>query len=994
MTSETLRVAQPDFPWKSENPSGMLLLISDEQFRRLAQNPNEAVEKPIPWMPENKSLREYCRELQQSGADKLLVAYDYFFGGSTREMFPDMPEFQDNLRRVSDVAKEFGLGIEPSILSPLELGIGYQQRTGERGRWMQYAEGLRDAQSGAFSLEMWKQVQWCNNKGPTPVTLTGVRAFAFREEPVHGTPYFAVNPAEIYELPTPEIESFPGTLPTRQKGPEPSADENRAYLAERVRVFSAGQPHSLPDGAWCNRVLVVLVYATQEMDYFSPSAPDFVTGLADRFMDLGVDIAGIYSDEMHIQQDWSYFSHLDNGQFTQRYVSLGFEREFANRYGEQYADFARWLIYFTLDSHRFLANHEPKLSVQHVFGPSPAEIAATFRFRRDYYHLLEGSVVDLVNLARKRIEDRQGKPIDAFYHSTWAESPTCDAWTVNGAIAEWSPLEHRRKYEYTSEFVWSNTVQQAAAACANNFKWNDFLTGGNNDVPEGGFCDRDYYGRALACSLAAVNRRPLASCGMWGMPAEVNRRMMAVSEAFGALGNPIFRSVQDYLPRSVETLFIYPQDLVAVEERFGSWMVQYGYANYLTAEKLVQYGSPAGGWLEVQGPALTSRYKAVCVLFEPFPAPELIDLLSDFANEGGIVIWSGTPPLQALTGESAALQEKWQALFGIQALRELVPDGQAMPGRAVRFGGALAGTQPMPILTDFLVDRVHPVIPADGAEETAWIQPGGALARWCVGVRKTHGYGGQALFLGFRPRDDQSASTGEDIRTWYEILSALGAYPGADNPVHLSRSSRYYAAQFANGAFSLAPHYTQHVENWRSPFFRDLEVDAKALAENPIPDDNRIELNAVAVGGQSVSYSGEHCLTWKLDDSGRLVAFAGQAATGITLNGRVFRWSETPVDLAWHCPQDWEFAGKRVVARLWAGQSGSLRLPLGLPEGSYALHLGAYNPGGRTPAREEGLFKAAVGVVGRDLPFSVETGDLLITVGEDEREHWLYLLQS
>ena len=33
------------------------------------------------------------------------------------------------------------------------------------------------------------------------------------------------------------------------------------------------------------------------------------------------------------------------------------------------------------------------------------------------------------------------------------------------------------------------------------------------------------------------------------------------------------------------------ENLVAVEERFGSWMTQYGYSNYLTSEKLVEMGS-------------------------------------------------------------------------------------------------------------------------------------------------------------------------------------------------------------------------------------------------------------------------------------------------------------------------------------------------------------------------------------------------------------------
>ena len=41
------------------------------------------------------------------------------------------------------------------------------------------------------------------------------------------------------------------------------------------------------------------------------------------------------------------------------------------------------------------------------------------------------------------------------------------------------------------------------------------------------------------------------------------------------------------------------------------------------------------------------------------------------------------------------------------------------------------------------------------------------------------GENGSTTFLGFRPRDDQAASLGAEVRTWFEILLALGAYPGS-----------------------------------------------------------------------------------------------------------------------------------------------------------------------------------------------------------------------
>ena len=171
------------WPWKHEETGAGIILTSDEQFLNLANHPDDAVETLHPHAQGPTSLREHCRQAAARGATKLRIAYDYFFGGSTRSLYPDTPAFQDALKKVHDVAQEFGLGLEPSIISPLELGVGYREKTGESGRWMHYREGLRDPETGAYSVGMWQHTRWCNNKGPIPVTLIGARAFAFHARP-------------------------------------------------------------------------------------------------------------------------------------------------------------------------------------------------------------------------------------------------------------------------------------------------------------------------------------------------------------------------------------------------------------------------------------------------------------------------------------------------------------------------------------------------------------------------------------------------------------------------------------------------------------------------------------------------------------------------------------------------------------------------------------------------------------------------------------------
>jgi hypothetical protein len=712
----------------------------------------------------------------------------------------------------------------------------------------------------------------------------------------------------------------------------------------------------------------------------------------------GINLAGLYSDEMHIQQDWIYHSHLDNGQFAMRYVSPGLEKTYAARYGSDYGDFAKYLVYFTCHQHNFLPTHGPKLPSQHVFGTEREQIYATLLFRRNYFDLLENGVVNLMISAREKVESLYGHPLDTYYHSTWAEAPTIDLVAPGGVQMELTAGENRRKYDYTSEFIWSNTIQQASSACSNYFAWNEFLSGGNNDVCECGFADRNYYGRVLACSLAALNRSPLASAGFWGMPPVAAERILAVGEAYGVVGHPAIRSVQGYTGRKIEVLFLYPQDLTAVEERFGSWMVQYGYANLITADKLVKYGRvTSDGWLDVKG----SRYKVLCTEYEPFTSRPLRDLMVDFVKKGGTLIWSSVPPLLDHDGRQPGAG--WmRELFGVDL--EVTPDplGLSLPGRTIEFKGALAKVPPMTILTDFMVDRVFPGRSLGDAAIVATVRPGGASPEKLIGTIKQYPGGGQAVYLGFRVRDDQSASTGKEVRTWFEILHQLGAYPASgifdsnDNPSVISRSTSYLACAFPNGALALAPHYRTHEESWQGGFFRKEEEDQQALADNPVPGD-KIVMNSLKIAGQKITYRGRHAVTWRTDREGRLLAFAGFGCTGINVNGIGVRWSSQPLDIAWHPIEAGEGVdGLQPLYRVWASQEGKVRFPLGLDDqAGLEVWKGAHLPSLYVRRRRqvpEGEFNRA-GYGTEQIPYHLENGNLVLELDEQTSEHWLYVMR-
>lgn len=199
---------------------------------------------------------------------------------------PDTQGYLDRISRIGQVLRAHNLGMELSLLSPLELGRGFTEATGESGRWVHYREGWRDPRTGEYVVEMWEQTRWTNNKGTIEPVRAGVRAFAFRERRVGGTRFYAVDPGDIVELnQAPEITAF-------------DAEDPKAHQ-RRLRVHGRGDLQAGPR----DRVLVVVSYTTPELDYFSPKALPFLEELVTRYHRAEVPLDGLYADEIHIQGD-------------------------------------------------------------------------------------------------------------------------------------------------------------------------------------------------------------------------------------------------------------------------------------------------------------------------------------------------------------------------------------------------------------------------------------------------------------------------------------------------------------------------------------------------------------------------------------------------------------------------------------------------------------------------------------------------------------------
>src|SRR4030042_1896284 len=61
-------------------------------------------------------------------------------------------------------------------------------------------KGRPAPETGQFSVQLWKQKRWGNNKGIIELEDAGARVFAFKESQIWGTPYRVVKPEEIVEI--------------------------------------------------------------------------------------------------------------------------------------------------------------------------------------------------------------------------------------------------------------------------------------------------------------------------------------------------------------------------------------------------------------------------------------------------------------------------------------------------------------------------------------------------------------------------------------------------------------------------------------------------------------------------------------------------------------------------------------------------------------------------------------------------------------------------
>jgi hypothetical protein len=922
---------------------GGVILTDDSQFEIIARDPAaplfEGGGRETYLYPPKTSLVTLMDQAAKAGLGRFMVSYDFFFGGKARRLCLDSPETLAAFEVIAKLAKERGLALEGSIINPLDLGRGYAAKHREAGEVCLFQEG-RISDKGEYGMTLQSQVQWCNNKGPVSLQVKAAKVYAFEERRVPGTCYFAVDPDGIIDI----SDTVQRAQPVGQVTGPIAGWRQRPYRVE------GKWPKATKD----TRCLVVLVHELPELEYFSTKALQYARDVIAEYHRRGIDFAAFYGDEMHSQADWD-LSRVGREELQVRYLTPGMCRAFARECGREYADLYKHLVYFC-QGHSCLDGDQAIDGVQHVMGPDRGGIYRTWLFRRNYFDLLSEAVVGLSLRAKRYAERLYGQPVEVTAHPTWQEAPTCDDFG-SGCGGD-----RAHSYDYTDSFGGSASVREAISACYDYFRWNRVYTGCGTDHPEGGWSDRNYYGRAFACSLGVLNDAQWAYCGSWGAPAEVMTRINQVTAAYGCRGsNSLHNMVQGQVHRDTDVLLLYPLDLLYVDQRFGSWMVQYGYCNYATEEDLCRWGRvTADGRISLRGRA----YRVLGAMFEPFVRPKILQLMATMLARGGSVLWMSTPPERYEQAKGSPMQE-WEKMFGARFVRPMM-GGEPAGGKFVRFTGAMSGAEPMPVASSLLPDWTYPVKP-DRAKVVARI---GTRA---VGTLKRCPRGGRAMFLGFRPRDDQSASTGKDIHTLFEALCALGAYPADDHPERLSRATELLANKFPNGVVTVTNHFRAMAEQWPGGFKRDPAKDAEIVARLNLPP-NQVRLDGVTIDGHTITYQGAQMLSYAVS-GGRLSAFCGHGAKGITVDGKEHRFTDRPATLAWVPVARRELApGVRAAYRLWVSEPTDVRLPV--------------------DARPWGAVRASVAHGTRaagQVKVRVDGETLVVSIASGQEGRWLYV---
>ena len=303
----------------------------EEQFYTIARDVEEKFHHPkLPAEKQDLSFKDMMDRVERNNSHAFTFCHDAFYGGGERKLHWLHPDMLKAVKVMHDYAKSRGVKFGASITNPLDLGRDFKAIYGDSGCFRFFSEGkLKD--DGSFSFVAPLSHRWTNNKGNIYLTYKKARLFTYTEKN-DGSPYLFVDPDSIREIPESDYSVNVFDEPYKY-----SQDDQYEY-----------DRHALIEGKTenrGNRVFAVIYQETPEMDYFHPQAVEYMHGIVDKYNSVGVDFYVLYSDEMHIQWDWS-LSHVGQYQIPARYMTDNFEAELAKT-DPIFADFDKALIYMT-----------------------------------------------------------------------------------------------------------------------------------------------------------------------------------------------------------------------------------------------------------------------------------------------------------------------------------------------------------------------------------------------------------------------------------------------------------------------------------------------------------------------------------------------------------------------------------------------------------------------------------------------------------------------
>jgi len=131
------------------------------------------------------------------------------------------------------------------------------------------------------------------------------------------------------------------------------------------------------------------------------------------------------------------------------------------------------------------------------------------------------------------------------------------------------------------------------------------------------------------------------------------------------------------------------------------------------------------------------------------------------------------------------------------------------------------------------------------------------------------------------------------------------------------------------------------------------------------------------VGGHAVTYAGNHAVTFRMDDEGRLTAFCGMGSDRITIDGKTTVYADSPIPTAAWAPVESQrrIEGGALMEMFFQGD-GAVHIPVyGLPE---AVQVVAQGP--------------TLGSRGQAVPSQREGDTLTITLDQTSSNRWLFVL--